>query len=73
VGRSYKDLVVWQKSMELVTAIYGATRTFPKMSCSESQPSFAVRPFQFRATSPRGKADFQKRSFSFSLGSQEGR
>ncbi|HSF31161.1 MAG TPA: four helix bundle protein [Candidatus Tectomicrobia bacterium] len=28
--RDYKDLVVWQKAMELVTAIYKATNTFPK-------------------------------------------
>jgi four helix bundle protein len=30
LGRSYKDLVVWQKAMELVTAIYRATLRFPK-------------------------------------------
>jgi four helix bundle protein len=30
MGRSYKDLVVWQKSMDLVTAIYSATAGFPK-------------------------------------------
>ena len=27
---SYKDLVVWQKSMELVVAIYDVTDNFPK-------------------------------------------
>jgi four helix bundle protein len=30
LGRSYKDLVAWQKSMDLVTAIYRATSVFPK-------------------------------------------
>jgi four helix bundle protein len=30
LGRSYKDLVAWQKSMELVTAVYRATTIFPK-------------------------------------------
>lgn len=30
MGRSYKDLVVWQKAMELVTAAYRATAGFPK-------------------------------------------
>lgn len=30
VIKDYKDLVVWQKAMELVTAIYRATQTFPK-------------------------------------------
>lgn len=27
---SYKDLTVWQKSVELVVAIYGLTKLFPK-------------------------------------------
>jgi four helix bundle protein len=30
MGRSYKDLVVWQKAMNLVTATYRATAKFPK-------------------------------------------
>jgi four helix bundle protein len=30
VGRSYKDLFAWQKSMDLVTAIYRTTAGFPK-------------------------------------------
>jgi four helix bundle protein len=30
MGRSYKDLVAWQKSMDLVTATYRATAGFPK-------------------------------------------
>ena len=28
--RSHKDLIVWQKSMELVVSIYVATRDYPK-------------------------------------------
>lgn len=28
--RSYRDLLVWQKSMDFVTAIYDVTRRFPK-------------------------------------------
>ena len=28
--KHYKDLIVWQKAMDLVCLIYGATRTFPK-------------------------------------------
>ena len=27
--RSYRDLVVWQRAMELVVAVYQLTRTFP--------------------------------------------
>ena len=30
MGRSYKDLVAWQKSMDLVTAVYRATSAFPR-------------------------------------------
>ena len=30
MGRSYKDLVAWQKAMDFVTATYRATATFPK-------------------------------------------
>ncbi len=28
--RSYKDLMAWQKSMDLVTAVYRASQRFPK-------------------------------------------
>ena len=28
--KSYRDLVVWQKSMELVTDVYAITNGFPK-------------------------------------------
>jgi four helix bundle protein len=30
MGRSYRDLVVWQKAMDLVTSTYRATARFPK-------------------------------------------
>lgn len=28
--KSYKDLIVWQKAMDLVEMVYQATRTFPQ-------------------------------------------
>lgn len=28
--RNYRDLIVWQKSMALVTEVYSITRLFPK-------------------------------------------
>lgn len=31
--QSYKELIVWQKSVELVTEIYRATEKFPKAEC----------------------------------------
>ncbi|MEA3547730.1 MAG: four helix bundle protein, partial [Thermodesulfobacteriota bacterium] len=30
VVRNYRDLIIWQKSMEFVTEIYGYTKTFPQ-------------------------------------------
>jgi four helix bundle protein len=30
LGQSYRDLIAWQKGIELVAAIYRATQTFPK-------------------------------------------
>jgi four helix bundle protein len=29
--RSYRDLVAWQKAMELVVSVYACTQTFPKV------------------------------------------
>lgn len=30
MGKSYRDLIAWQKAMDLVTAIYCATACFPR-------------------------------------------
>ena len=30
MGRSYRDLVAWQRAMDLVTEIYRATASFPR-------------------------------------------
>jgi four helix bundle protein len=30
LGQSYRDLIAWQKGIELVAAIYHVTKTFPK-------------------------------------------
>jgi four helix bundle protein len=29
MGQSYRDLIAWQKAMELVTTVYRVTKTFP--------------------------------------------
>ncbi len=33
MGKSYRDLIAWQKAMDLVTAIYSATASFPREEC----------------------------------------
>ena len=30
MGHSYKDLIVWQKAVAMVTDVYRATQSFPK-------------------------------------------
>ncbi len=30
MGQSYRDLIVWQKAMDMVTEVYRLTRTFPR-------------------------------------------
>lgn len=30
MGESYRDLIAWQRAMNLVTSIYGATQAFPR-------------------------------------------
>ena len=33
MGRSYRDLIAWQKAMKFVTEIYEATQRFPREEC----------------------------------------
>jgi four helix bundle protein len=62
---SYKDLIVWQKSMDLVSSIYDLTDLFPKkeMYCLSDQMrrcSISI-PSNIAEGSRRGsKADFRK-------------
>jgi hypothetical protein len=35
MGESYRDLIAWQKAMDLVTGIYGVTRSCPLLDKAE--------------------------------------
>jgi hypothetical protein len=72
MGRSYKDLVAWQKSMDLVTAIYRATAGFPKdelFGLTSQLRRAAV--FRFQVILPRDKVAFRKRNSGTFLDSPE--
>jgi len=57
---SYKDLTVWQKSMDLVTEIYNLTEKFPK-----SETYGLVSQMQRSAVAiPSNIAEGQKRNYS---------
>jgi hypothetical protein len=55
MAQHYKDLVVWQKAMDLVTEIYKATDSFPKEEVYSLTDQIRRAPFQCLAISQRGR------------------
>jgi len=51
-SRSYRDLVVWQKSMDLAESIYSCTRSFPREEMygiiSQMRGGWGIRALQCR-------------------------
>ena len=52
--KSYKDLLVWQKSMALVKDIYRLSRSFPQDERFGLVSQLRRRPFPSRPISPKG-------------------
>jgi hypothetical protein len=71
MGRSYKDLVAWQKSMDLVTLTYRATAGFPRDELFGLHLNFVERPFRFRVTSRRAKVVSLRRNSGIFLAKPE--
>jgi len=46
--KSYRDLDVWQKAMDLVVICYHMTKRFPKSEIYGLASQLNVRPFQYR-------------------------
>ena len=72
MGRSYKDLVAWQKAMDLVTATYRATAGFPKDELFGLTSSCVGRLFRFRVISPKDRGDSLRKEFRYFLGQARG-
>lgn len=70
---SYKDLIVWQKSMDLVTAIYLVTKQFPKEELygltSQMQRAAISIPSNIAEGSRRGTRKEYARFISTAFGS----
>ena len=65
IVHSYKDLVVWQRSMELVVAVYGLTDRYPKSELygliSQTRRSVVSIPSNIAEGRRRGsKKDFRQ-------------
>ena len=70
--RSYGDLVVWQKAVELVTEFYRLTRTFPKeeMFCLMSQMRRAA--VSIPSNIAEGHAKLSRKEYLYFLGNARG-
>jgi len=72
VIRSFKDLIAWQKSMELVTAIYRVTRTFPKDETYGLTSQIRRAAISVPSNIAEGQARLTKGEFLHSLGQSRG-
>jgi hypothetical protein len=57
--KDYRDLIVWQKAMDLVETIYRTTGTFPREEYTGLQVRAVALPSLFRRTSPKEMAATQ--------------
>jgi 23S rRNA-intervening sequence protein len=57
IVQSYRDLLVWKKSIALVLAIYRSTQAFPKIEPTVSSLKCAAPRSQSPATSPKANPD----------------
>ena len=72
MGRSYKDLVVWQKAMELVTAVYRATTSFPKDELFGSTSQLRRAAVSIPSNIAEGQGRLSEKEFRFFLGQARG-
>jgi len=72
LGRSYKDLVVWQKAMELVTAVYRATTSFPKDELFGITSQLRRAAVSIPSNIAEGQGRLSEKEFRFFLGQARG-
>ncbi|HEV8590943.1 MAG TPA: four helix bundle protein [Pyrinomonadaceae bacterium] len=72
-GQNYRDLLVWQKSMQLVTKIYRSTECFPKSEifglCSQIRRAVVSIPSNIAEGQGRDSAKEFVHHLSFAYGS----
>lgn len=72
MGRSYKDLVAWQKSMDLVTAVYRATASFPKDELFGITAQLRRAAVSIPSNIAEGQGRLGEKEFRFFLGQSRG-
>lgn len=71
-GRSYKDLVAWQKSMDLVTATYRATAGFPKDELFGLTSQLRRAAVSIPSNIAEGQGRLSEKEFRYFLGQARG-
>jgi four helix bundle protein len=72
MGRSYKDLVAWQKSMDLVTDTYRATAGFPKDELFGLTSQLRRAAVSIPSNIAEGQGRLSEKEFRYFLGQARG-
>jgi|SRR5579864_6976075 len=72
MGRSYKDLVAWQKSMDLVTATYRTTASFPKDELFGLTSQIRRAALSIPSNVAEGQGRLSEKEFRYFLGQARG-
>jgi four helix bundle protein len=63
----YRDLIAWQKAMELVAALYDATEEFPKCEIYSLTDQLRRAAVSVPSNIAEGQAHYSNREFRYSL------
>jgi four helix bundle protein len=72
MGRSYKDLVAWQKSMDLVMATYRATAGFPRDELFGLTSQLRRAAVSIPSNIAEGQGRLSEKEFRYFLGQARG-
>jgi four helix bundle protein len=72
MGRSYKDLVAWQKSMDLVTATYRITGGFPRDELFGLTSQLRRAAVSIPSNIAEGQGRLSEKEFRYFLGQARG-
>jgi len=72
MGRSYKDLIAWQKAMALVTAPYRSTSNFPKEESLGLTSQLRRAAVSIPSNIAEGQGRLSQREFRYFLGQARG-
>ena len=72
MGHSYKDLIVWQKAMAMVTEIYRCTQSFPRQETYGLISQLRRAAVSVASNIAEGQGRLSKREFRQFLGQARG-